>query len=297
MDITQSLSAYEAHLRDERGLSANTITAYTRDVRELLLFVYGPDADRVEGSEFTLAALRAWLGSDPDAARTTIARRAASARSFSTWATRTGRIPADVAARLASPKAASTLPTVLSTGSAARLLDTAKAGAESAIQVRDWAALELTYAAGLRIAEVVALDVRSLDRERRTMRVLGKGNKERVVPFGAPAAEAIDAWLTRRPELATEESGDALFLGARGRRVDPRTLRDSLHRLTAQAGVKDLAPHGLRHSAATHLLEGGSDLRTVQELLGHSSLQTTQRYTHVTPERLKAAFTQAHPRA
>ncbi|SNU00586.1 integrase/recombinase XerC [Ruaniaceae bacterium KH17] len=297
MDITQSLSAYEAHLRDERGLSANTITAYTRDVRELLLFVYGPDADRGEGSEFTLAALRAWLGSDPDAARTTIARRAASARSFSTWATRTGRIPADVAARLASPKAASTLPTVLSTGSAARLLDTAKAGAESAIQVRDWAALELTYAAGLRIAEVVALDVRSLDRERRTMRVLGKGNKERVVPFGAPAAEAIDAWLTRRPELATEESGDALFLGARGRRVDPRTLRDSLHRLTAQAGVKDLAPHGLRHSAATHLLEGGSDLRTVQELLGHSSLQTTQRYTHVTPERLKAAFTQAHPRA
>ena len=297
MDITQSLSAYEAHLRDERGLSANTITAYTRDVRELLLFVYGPDADRVEGSEFTLAALRAWLGSDPDAARTTIARRAASARSFSTWATRTGRIPADVAARLASPKAASTLPTVLSTGSAARLLDTAKAGAESAIQVRDWAALELTYAAGLRIAEVVALDVRSLDHERRTMRVLGKGNKERVVPFGAPAAEAIDAWLTRRPELATEESGDALFLGARGRRVDPRTLRDSLHRLTAQAGVKDLAPHGLRHSAATHLLEGGSDLRTVQELLGHSSLQTTQRYTHVTPERLKAAFTQAHPRA
>lgn len=297
MELAATLDAYISHLRDERGLSQNTVTAYTRDVRGLLAFVYGPDADRGSGDDFTLAALRAWLGNDPGAARTTIARRAASARSFSTWAARTGNIPADVAARLASPRAASTLPTVLSPKAAGRLLDEARAAAESAVQVRDWAALELTYAAGLRVAEVVSLDIRSLDLERRTMRVVGKGNKERAVPFGAPAAEAITAWLARRPELATGGSGDALFLGARGKRLDPRTLRDSLHRLTARAGVKDLAPHGLRHSAATHLLEGGSDLRTVQELLGHSSLQTTQRYTHVTPERLAAAFTQAHPRA
>ena len=186
---------------------------------------------------------------------------------------------------------------MLSAKSAERLLEYAKVAADSALQVRDWAALELTYAAGLRVAEVVSLDVRGIDLERRTMRVIGKGNKERVVPFGRPAAEAVEAWLARRPELASESSGDALFLGARGGRVDPRTLRESLHRLTAQAGVKDVAPHGLRHSAATHLLEGGSDLRTVQEILGHSSLQTTQRYTHVTPERLRAAFTQAHPRA
>ena len=297
MEIAATMAAYESHVRDERGLSANTVMAYTRDVADLLAFVYGPDAERGDGGEFTLAALRAWLGTGTTAARTTIARRAASARSFSTWAARTGLIPADAAGRLASPKAAATLPTVLSAKSAERLMEYAKASAESAIQVRDWAALELTYAGGLRVAEVVSLDVRSLDLERRTVRVIGKGNKERVVPFGRPAAEAIEAWLARRPEIATAASGDALFLGARGGRVDPRTLRESLHRLTAQAGVKDLAPHGLRHSAATHLLEGGSDLRTVQEILGHSSLQTTQRYTHVTPERLRAAFTQAHPRA
>ena len=297
MEIAATMAAYGSHVRDERGLAANTVAAYTRDVSELLAFVYGPDAERGDGAEFTLAALRAWLGADATAARTTIARRAASARSFSTWAARTGLIPADVAARLASPKAAATLPTVLSAKSAERLLEYAKVAADSALPVRDWAALELTYAAGLRVAEVVSLDVRGIDLERRTMRVIGKGNKERVVPFGRPAAEAVEAWLARRPELASESSGDALFLGARGGRVDPRTLRESLHRLTAQAGVKDVAPHGLRHSAATHLLEGGSDLRTVQEILGHSSLQTTQRYTHVTPERLRAAFTQAHPRA
>lgn len=297
MKITAVLGDYEEFLRAERGLAENTVTAYLRDVGDLLSFIYGPDADDGTDDDFTLAALRAWLAHHEGSARSSIARRAASVRNFSAWAARTGLIPADVAGRLASPKAASTLPTVLSTKAAARLLEHARSAAETAIQVRDWAALELTYAGGLRIAEVVALDLRSLDLERRTMRVIGKGNKERIVPFGAPASHALDAWFSRRGELVTEKSGDALFLGARGGRLDPRTLRASLHRLTAQAGVKDLAPHGLRHSAATHLLEGGSDLRTVQELLGHSSLQTTQRYTHVTPERLRAAFTQAHPRA
>lgn len=291
------LREYEAHLRDERALSENTITAYLRDVRSLLAFTYGPDTTRGSSEELTLGALRAWLGDDPEAARSTRARRSASARAFSMWAARSGHIPSDVGARLATPKAESRLPTVLSSKSAQRLLDYAKESAQETVQIRDWAAFELIYAAGLRVAEVVALDLTSVDRERRTMRVVGKGDKERVVPFGRPAEEALTAWLARRAEFVTEQSGSAIFLGARGGRLDPRTLRSSLHRLTAQAGVKDLAPHGLRHSAATHLLEGGSDLRSVQEILGHSSLQTTQRYTHVTPERLRAVFAQAHPRA
>lgn len=303
MDLAGTLTDFSSHLALERGLSEHTITAYHADLSSLFAFVWGPDATDGDPEDFTLSALRGWLAesSESGQARATIARHAAAARTFSTWAARTGRLPTDVAARLASPKATGELPTVLTADSASTLLEQARTEAESddapATAARDWAAFELTYASGLRISEVVGLNVADLDHERRTVRVLGKGNKERIVPFGLPAATALDAWLARREELATDRSGSALFLGARGGRVDPRTLRAALHRIAARAGVKDLAPHGLRHSAATHLLEGGSDLRTVQELLGHSSMQTTQRYTHVTPERLRAAFTQAHPRA
>lgn len=297
MKIAVVIERYDSYLGNERNLSSHTVTAYMADVRSLLDFVYGAGAETGDPSEFTLGAIRAWLGDQAGMARATVARRAAAARTFSRWAFRAGIVPADAAARLASPRAASSLPAVLDAAAAARLLEYARSAAETAVQVRDWAALELTYAGGLRVAEVTGLDIPHLDLQRRIARVRGKGDKERMVPFGIPAAEAIGAYLGRRPELATASSGRALFLGARGGRLDPRTLRAALHRLTAQAGVKDLAPHGLRHSAATHLLEGGSDVRTVQELLGHASLATTQRYTHVTPERLRAAFEQAHPRA
>ncbi len=303
MDLAATLDAFCEHLALERGRSEHTLAAYRADLDSLFGFVWGEGATSGDPAEFTLPALRAWLAEATSAglARATVARRAASARTFSTWAARSGRIEKDVAARLASPKARSEIPTVLTAEAAAHLLDHARSEAEAeaapATATRDWAALELTYAGGLRIGELVGLDRRDVDLERRTVRVHGKGNKQRVVPFGAPAGRALVAWLARREELLTDASGSALFLGARGGRLDPRTLRASLHRLTARAGVKDLGPHGLRHSAATHLLEGGGDLRTVQELLGHSSMQTTQRYTHVTPERLRAAFTQAHPRA
>nr|NLD41829.1 tyrosine recombinase XerC [Actinomycetales bacterium] len=303
MDLAATLESFVEHLALERGRAENTVGAYRRDLRSLFDFVWGPDAEEGNSAELTLAALRGWLADATSAglSRATIARRAAAARTFAAWAARTGRIDGDVAARLRSPKAASELPTVLTAEAAAQLLDHARTEAEEpeapATATRDWAALELTYAGGLRIGELVGLAAADIDFERRTVRVLGKGNRERVVPFGVPAARALEHWIRRREELVTATSGNALFLGARGGRLDPRTLRAALHRLTARAGVKDLAPHGLRHSAATHLLEGGGDLRTVQELLGHSSMQTTQRYTHVTPERLRAAFTQAHPRA
>lgn len=303
MDLAATLDAFTRHLELERARSPHTVAAYRSDISDLLRFVYGPDAGQGDPGELSLTALRAWLAeaTAAGAGRATIARHAAAARTFSAWAARQGLLDGDPAARLASPKVANEVPTVLSPGDAARLLDAAReaaAGPEApATVVRDWAAFELTYAAGLRISEVTGLDLRSIESATRTVRVRGKGDKERVVPYGIPAERALAAWLGRRDELATSSSGGALFLGARGGRLDPRTLRGALHRLAARAGVKDLAPHGLRHSAATHLLEGGSDLRTVQEMLGHTSLATTQRYTHVTPERLRAAFAQAHPRA
>jgi integrase/recombinase XerC len=158
--------------------------------------------------------------------------------------------------------------------------------------------VELLYASGLRVSELAGVDVDDVDFTVGVVRVLGKGGKERVVPFGLPAATALREWAAYRPLLATERSGAALFLGRRGRRVDPRQVREAVHRLVAHVpGAPDLAPHGLRHSAATHLLEGGADLRTVQELLGHASLATTQIYTHVSAERLRKSYEQAHPRA
>jgi len=159
--------------------------------------------------------------------------------------------------------------------------------------------LELLYATGIRVGELVGLDVDDLDHERHVVRVLGKGRKERSVPYGRPAARALDVWLrTGRPVMVADGAGPALFLGARGRRIDQRAVRTLVHRRIADVpGAPDIGPHGLRHSAATHLLEGGADLRSVQELLGHASLATTQRYTHVTTDRLRRAYTQAHPRA
>ena len=165
------------------------------------------------------------------------------------------------------------------------------------VEVRDWAVLELLYASGVRIGELVALDLSHVNFAERLVLVLGKGGRERMVPFGVPAARALQRWLDTREDLAAEHSPPALFLGVRGGRLGARQVRSMVHHLTALAGVRDLAPHGLRHSAATHLLEGGSDLRSVQEGLGHSSLHTTQRYTHISTDRLRAAFHQAHPRA
>ncbi|WP_228759899.1 tyrosine-type recombinase/integrase [Pseudactinotalea sp. HY158] len=248
-----------------------------------------------------LAALRSWLAGQTQAglARATLARRAAAARTFSSWAHEEGLLAHDPALRLQAPRPDQVLPTVLSEGEAESVLTRAEVEARDggAPQIRDWAVLEVLYASGARVSEVVGLDTDDVDLDQRLLRVLGKGGKERMVPIGVPAARALAAWLARRGDLVTAASGPALFLGARGGRYGARMVRDVVHRIATRAGVRDIAPHGLRHSAATHLLTGGADLRAVQEVLGHSSLQTTQRYTHVSPERLRAVFTQAHPRA
>ena len=297
----EALADFERHLRSERGRSENTVRAYIRDVRVFLESV-GADDDADLG-RVSLVDLRAWLGTiaRSGAARSTVARTSASLRAFFRWCERTGRLDADPALRLSSPRRHRTLPPVLAQRSAAGLLDVAALAADDddPVHQRDRAALELLYATGIRVGELVGLDVDDLDLDAGVLRVVGKGDKERRVPFGDPAARAVATWLTAgRPRLVTAESGPALLLGRRGRRADQRQIREVVHRLLAHVpDAPDVGPHGLRHSAATHLLEGGADLRLVQELLGHASLATTQIYTHVSVDRLTRSFEQAHPRA
>lgn len=317
--LAHALADYEVHLQHARGLSEHTRRAYAGDLRSLLAHVTRLGA-RVP-ADLDLRMLRSWLANQQVTGRSrrTLARRATAARVFTAWLEATGRAPADAGALLASPRPHRTLPVVLSREEARALLDAAArraldvdgggagdgegSGREGdgsrAVALRDVAVLEVLYASGLRVGELVGTDVDDLDPGRRVVRVLGKGSKERTVPYGAPAQRALDAWLREgRPVLAHDRSGPALFLGARGGRVDPRTVRAMVHRRIADVpDAPDLAPHGLRHTAATHLLEGGADLRTVQEMLGHASLATTQVYTHVSTDRLRAAYRQAHPRA
>jgi len=296
-----ALEAFGTHLSAERGRSMHTARAYLGDVRSLLEFAASRGVS--DPAELDLRLLRSWLASltRSGRARSTVARRAAAARTFCAWATRCGRMPADPSLRLVSPRRDGTLPGVLRAQEAAELLAVAAVAADDGdpLRLRDRAALELLYASGIRVGELVALDVDDVDLERRTVRVLGKGGKERVVPFGVPAATAVSAWLGEgRPRLAHAASGPALLLGRRGRRADQRQIREAVHRLVAHVpSADDVGPHGLRHSAATHLLEGGADLRAVQEILGHATLATTQIYTHVSVERLRATYEQAHPRA
>ena len=251
----------------------------------------------------TLPVLRSWLAAQASAgaARTTLARRTSAVKTFTAWASRRALLPSDPATRLQVPKAHRTLPAVLRQDQALDAMAAANSGAQQGdpLALRDRLIVELLYATGIRVSELCGLDIDDVDTSRRLVRVLGKGNKQRTVPFGEPAQSALAAWLADgRPALATGESGPALLLGARGRRLDQRQARTVVHQtIAAVDGAPDIGPHGLRHSAATHLLEGGADLRIVQELLGHSTLATTQLYTHVTVARLRAVHDQAHPRA
>lgn len=299
--LARAVDDFSRHLRAERDRTEHTVRAYVGDVTSLLEHLTRMGRDDLEGLD--IGVLRSWLARlrTQGRSRATLARRASAARVFSAWAARTGLLTSDVGALLVSPKGRRELPDVLVADDAAAVLaslaDEAQEGAPRAL--RDHAVLEVLYATGVRVGELVALDVDDVDHARRVVRVLGKGRKERSVPYGVPAARALDAWLVRgRPALAGDTSARALFLGVRGARLGQRAVRAMVHeRLGAVPGTPDVGPHGLRHSAATHLLEGGADLRAVQELLGHASLGTTQIYTHVSVERLRKAYQQAHPRA
>ena len=306
--MEDALTAYTRHLRSERGLSEHSVRAYRGDVTTLLDHAHRMGVDTP--SALDLRTLRSWLAGQASRgrAKTTLARRAAAARTFTAWATREGLLERDPGALLATPRSAgpsspaseSVRSASSSTAAASSRRSTpGKVRPERAVRLRDLAVLEVLYASGIRVGELCGLDLVDVDQGRQVLRVMGKGAKERTVPVGQPALRALNGWLSGgRPVLAGSQSGPALFLGRRGRRVDPRTVRRSVHEmLRGVEGVPDLGPHGIRHSAATHLLEGGADLRTVQELLGHATLATTQIYTHVSVERLKATYDQAHPRA
>lgn len=300
-ELRAALEAFARYLSAERAVSPHTLRGYLGDVRSLLSHASAEGAIRL--GDLELGTFRRWLGdqSQAGAARATLARRSASVRVFTAWALAEELIVADPALRLTAPKREQALPGVLQAAQVTRLLATLDdAAAEGApLSLRNRAIVELLYATGVRVGELAGLDIDDLDPDRRTLRVIGKGNKERTVPYGVPAALAVDDWLRRgRPLLAKGSSGPALFLGARGGRVDQRQVRAMVHDLFAGLGDTSASgPHALRHSAATHLLDGGADLRAVQEILGHSSLATTQIYTHVSVDRLRQSYQQAHPRA
>jgi integrase/recombinase XerC len=321
--MRSAVARFARHLDAERGRSSHTLRAYVADVTSLL--AHAEQGGAAGPADLTLGVLRGWLAAlrASGAARTSMARRAAAARTFTAWAHRDGLLPHDVGAGLASPRVGRPLPTVLRSDQAAALVAApagrtspdgarrvrpqgpstasatgAAADPTTALVIRDVAVLELLYASGVRVAELCGLDVPDVDFARRVLRVMGKGRRERTVPFGLPAQRAIEGWLRDgRPVLAGPASGAALFVGARGRRLNPGTARAAVVAWAEAQGLPHTSPHGLRHAAATHLLEGGADLRSVQEYLGHASLASTQIYTHVSPERLREVYTQAHPRA
>lgn len=304
MRSDELIERYATVLRVRRGFSEHTIRRYTHDASEFASYLA---AIEKSGEEFpflavTLNNLRRWLALYSGAERASIANHIAAIRNFCAWLTHQGYIPADPSRRLKSPRPHSTLPQVLSVEEMTAFLEYVRAQYEAAsgekeraLAARDLAFTELLYASGMRISELCALNIRDLSTDG-TLRVIGKGNKERIVPYGIPAQRALFQYISLRSAI-TPGPGEALFLGARGGRLDPRIARERISALASAAGLPHISPHSLRHSAATHLLGGGADLRTVQEILGHSSLATTQRYTHVSMNRLKKVFAQAHPRA
>jgi len=294
------IKGYREHLVLERNLSENSIRAYLADLDSLLLHINALGI--TEFKDLTLDHLRSWLANQQSrgAARSTIIRRVASIKAFTYWATDNGWLDTDIGLQLMAPKPQRSLPKTIKVDDmkvAFSSMESVISDTEDPLSLRDLAMVELLYSSGIRVSELTNLDLNQIDFERNTVRVIGKGNRERIAPFGIPARKAIENWIEKRQEFApaTEQ---ALFVGRRGKRIDPRTVRDVVYKVTeAIDPSRRLGPHALRHSAATHLLEGGADLRTVQELLGHSSLATTQIYTHVSEERLKEVYEQAHPRA
>lgn len=310
------------HLLQECGLASNTVRAYAADLTGLARFSCNRGVE--QPGEIDAALVRAWLAfvTRSGAARSSTVRRAAAVRRFTAWLMETGQISGpDPAARIEVKRGPRALPSTLRVDQVRRMLDRARnavdiesgvnrhdlssaspvrdASREAAVALRDQVMLELLYASGIRVSELCSLDIDDVDFATRTLRVQGKGSKERVVPFGVPAADAVRRWLTEaRSQMAGPETGRALLCGVRGRRIDPRTVRKVVVRSSGDTpGLSPVGPHSLRHSAATHVLEGGADLRTVQELLGHATLATTQLYTHISIERLRSAYGAAHPRA
>ena len=294
------ITQYQEHLALVRNLSDNSIKGYVTDLESFLKHM--EKLGIVEFNQLEIEHIRSWLANlqTTGVARATLTRRIVSIRAFTNWAAASGWLNSDLGANLAIPKPHKTLPEVLNMDEAATVLKSLEVKAieePTPINLRDLALVEVLYGTGIRVSELCGLNLEDVDRTRNTLNVYGKGDKQRVVPIGIPAMKSIDNYISNaRSEFINDNSAQALFLGSRGKRIDQRTVREVVYEAMKAVGAK-MGPHGLRHSAATHLLEGGADLRTVQEILGHASLATTQIYTHVSPERLQSAYKQAHPRA
>jgi integrase/recombinase XerC len=302
VDLRAAIDGYTRHLELDRGFSVHTLRAYRTDLTDLAGFAEAAGLEDTAGLDLELLRGWLWRGSTAGLAKSTLARRSAAARGFTKWLATTGTAEADPGHRLKAPRPDRHLPRVLTRPQVDGLLDDLAARADTGEPnaVRDLAVVELLYASALRVSEVVGAKIADLDRERMTLRVLGKGGKERVVPFGMPARRALDGYLddARATLLDGRDDAGTIFVGARGRQLSTRAVYELVARLLADLpGSGPAGPHAFRHTAATHLLDGGADLRAVQELLGHASLATTQIYTHVSAERLKESYFLAHPRA
>ncbi len=301
MRSSVAAEAFLSHLATVRRLSPATVRAYRSDLADLVRSTSDPE---LAGLDIERLREWQWQATTAGLSKATAARRTSSVRAFFSWARDEGLIDSDPSARLVAPKRGRTLPVVATSSALDEVLASAATRAETGdpLELRDHAILEMLYGSGARVSELCGLDLDDVDRDNRTLRLRGKGDKERVVPYGLPAARALDAYLVRgRPVLSARDDGGAgraVFIGARGARLGPRAVHALVSRVVGPAvGAEALGPHALRHSAATHLLDGGADLRTVQEILGHASLGTTQIYTHVSGERLREAYRLAHPRA
>jgi integrase/recombinase XerC len=301
--LGRAMAAYVEHLAHERRASRHTVDAYRRDLAEFA--EHARSVHRLATpAAVTRLHLRSFLGAvSKDAATSTVARKLAAVRSFFRYLVRTGTLGASPADLVATPRVRRRLPALLDVESAAEVMAVAAKGPGGDVErLRDTALLEVLYGAGLRVSELVALDLAAVSFGDKSLRVLGKGKKERIVPLGGKADAALRAYLARRAELRHPKSGaqdpSALFLGRMGRRLGVRWVQKLVHRYGALGtGRPDLHPHALRHSCATHMLEGGADLRAIQEMLGHSSLSTTQRYTHLSLDRLLEVYDKSHPLA
>jgi integrase/recombinase XerC len=296
----ETLDSYRSHLEAGRGYSKHTVKGYLTDLSDLVDFL------EVEGlkspSEIDLESLRAWLYTlnERGMTKSSMARKTASARSFTAWLFENGRIEIDPGLRLRTPKANKTLPKVATKQAMQEIFDDLeqRAAEGEPLAIRDLLIIELLYATGARVSELAGLNISDVDRNRRLILVTGKGNKQRMIPFGQPADQALERWLTvARPALVTPKTSFELLLNSKGSRLGVRQIYEVVAGALAGTAIGAAGPHALRHTAATHLLDGGADLRAVQELLGHASLGTTQIYTHVSIERLKQGYTSAHPRA
>ena len=279
-----------------RGVAENTLKAYASDIADLIGFL--GDTKQV----IDLESIRSWLYRvlEAGASKATLARKTSSIKGFTAWLFENKDLESDPGIRLRSPKLDRPLPKVATENALAEVFERLKASAteDSPVGIMTLCVMELLYATGMRVCELAGIDLQDIDHTRTLIRVTGKGDKQRMLPYGANAKSALDAWLKHgRPKFEVESSPNSLLLSSRGGRVGVRQLYDAVAKQLAQTNTGSAGPHTLRHSAATHLLDHGADLRAVQEILGHASLATTQIYTHVSIERLRASFEQAHPRA